>query len=76
MTMRTLNRPWVCTICGYRYDPDHGDCHEGVPPNIAFERLPPDWRCPQCGAGGDQFTPSELGTCHSVPGSRSRLSAS
>ena len=32
---------YVCSICGYVYDPDE---HDGV----AFEDLPEDWRCPRC----------------------------
>ena len=32
---------YVCSICGYVYDPAE---HDGV----AFEDLPDDWRCPRC----------------------------
>ena len=32
---------YVCSICGYLYDPAE---HDGV----AFEDLPEDWRCPRC----------------------------
>ena len=39
---------YICTVCGYIYDPaDNGD--------IAFEDLPQDWVCPECGVGKDQF---------------------
>jgi rubredoxin len=27
-----------------------------VPPVTAFEDLPDDWTCPECGAGKDEFT--------------------
>lgn len=41
---------WICTCCGYTYDPEMGDPEHGVPPGTPFEKLPPDWRCPVCSA--------------------------
>jgi len=46
---------YVCTVCGYVYDPALGDPDNGVEPQTAFEDLPDDWVCPQCGADKDQF---------------------
>ena len=39
---------YVCSICGYVYDPDE---HDGV----AFEDLPEDWRCPRCRQPKEKF---------------------
>jgi len=39
---------YVCSICGYVYDPAE---HDGV----AFEDLPEDWRCPRCRQGKEKF---------------------
>lgn len=39
---------YVCSICGYVYDPAE---HDG----IAFENLPADWKCPRCKQGKDKF---------------------
>ena len=39
---------YVCSICGYVYDPAE---HDG----IAFEDLPADWKCPRCKQGKDKF---------------------
>lgn len=39
---------YVCSICGYVYDPAE---HDGV----AFEDLPADWKCPRCKQGKDKF---------------------
>ena len=39
---------YVCSICGYVYDPAE---HDGV----AFEDLPDDWKCPRCRQGKDKF---------------------
>lgn len=41
-------KKYVCTICGYVYDPAEND-------NVAFEDLPDDWVCPVCGVGKDSF---------------------
>jgi len=39
---------WVCTCCGYVYDPAKGDPENGIPPGTPFEELPDDWQCPVC----------------------------
>jgi len=50
-------KKYQCEICGYIYDPEKGDPDNRVSPGTAFEKLPPDWVCPICGASQDQFTP-------------------
>ena len=39
---------YVCSICGYVYDPAE---HDGV----AFEELPDDWKCPRCKKPKEKF---------------------
>ena len=46
---------WVCTVCGYIYDPREGDPTAGVAAGTPFERLPADWVCPVCGAEKSMF---------------------
>lgn len=46
---------YVCTICGYIYDPAEGDPDNGVDPGTPFADLPDDWTCPICGAGKEDF---------------------
>jgi rubredoxin len=46
---------YVCTICGYVYDPDQGDPDNGVAPGTKWEDVPDDWECPVCGASKDDF---------------------
>jgi rubredoxin len=43
-----------CTVCGYIYDPEIGDTPK-IKPGTAFENLPDDWVCPQCGVGKEMF---------------------
>lgn len=35
--------------CGFVYDPKVGDPDHGIPPGLAFDDLPEDWSCPNCG---------------------------
>jgi len=46
---------WECLVCGYIYDPAEGDPAQGIEPGTAFEDLPSDWVCPDCGVGADMF---------------------
>ncbi len=48
-------KSYVCTVCGYVYDPAVGDEDNGIKPGTAFENLPEEWVCPLCGVGKDQF---------------------
>ncbi len=51
---------YECLACGYIYDPKIGDPDNGIAPGTAFEDLPDDWVCPDCGAGKDQFEKNQL----------------
>ena len=55
----TKMKRYVCTVCGYVYDPENGDPDNGADPGTAFEDLPDDWVCPVCGAEKDQFEAQE-----------------
>jgi rubredoxin len=46
---------YVCTICGYVYDPKNGDPDNGVAPGTKWEDVPDDWECPVCGASKNDF---------------------
>lgn len=46
---------YECLVCGYIYDPAVGDPDNGVAAGTAFESLPDDWVCPECGAAKDMF---------------------
>ena len=47
-TAKEASGKYVCSICGYVYDPAE---HDGA----AFEDLPDDWKCPRCKQGKDKF---------------------
>ena len=46
---------YVCTICGYVYDPEQGDPDNDVDPGTKWEDVPDDWQCPVCGAAKEDF---------------------
>lgn len=46
---------WVCTVCGYVYDPAVGDPAADIAAGTSFEDLPEGWVCPECGVGKDFF---------------------
>lgn len=47
-TARKGSGKYVCSVCGYIYDPAE---HDGV----AFEDLPDDWKCPRCRQPKEKF---------------------
>ncbi len=50
-------KKYKCLMCGYIYDPVVGDPDSGITAGTAFEDLPDDWTCPECGVGKDEFEP-------------------
>ena len=55
----TTKQLYICTSCGFIYDPDEGDPDGGVPPGTSFDDIPDDWFCPVCGARKSDFEPYE-----------------
>ena len=50
---------YICDACGWVYDPAVGDPEGDVPAGTAFEDIPDDWVCPECGADKSQFSPQD-----------------
>ncbi len=46
---------YVCTICGYIYDPEVGCEEDGISPGTPFDEIDADWKCPLCAEGKDVF---------------------
>ncbi len=46
---------YVCSICGYVYDPAEGDPENGIARGTRFEDIPDAWTCPVCGAEKTMF---------------------
>lgn len=53
-----MNR-YMCDVCQWIYDPEIGDPDNGVPAGTAWEDVPDDWVCPECGVGKEMFSELE-----------------
>jgi rubredoxin len=52
-----LKMRYICTCCGYIYDPAQGDELNSILPGVEFDNLPEAWVCPLCYATQDKFDP-------------------
>lgn len=50
-----IGKSYICSGCGYEYNPAVGDPEGDVLPGTLFEKLPEDWVCPECAESKDQF---------------------
>ena len=50
---------YICTNCGYVYDPAAGDPDGRIPPGTPFEALPDGWICPICYVPKSNFDPMD-----------------
>ncbi len=46
---------FMCSNCGYVYNPEKGDPSQNIPPGTEFEDLPDEWICPLCKKGIEYF---------------------
>jgi rubredoxin len=51
----TPGRIWQCMICGFVYSELKGLPGEGIPAGTAWEDVPDDWLCPDCGTPKADF---------------------
>lgn len=48
-------KTWECIVCGFIYEEKAGLPDEGIPAGTAWEDIPQDWVCPDCGVGKADF---------------------
>lgn len=53
-------RRWECQICGFIYEEKLGLPEEGIAPGTAWEEIPDDWCCPDCGVSKAEFEMVEI----------------
>lgn len=46
---------WQCVVCGFIYDEAAGLPDEGIEPGTAWEDIPNNWKCPECGVAKSDF---------------------
>jgi rubredoxin len=51
--------PYVCTVCGWTYDPKDGHPEDGIAPGTEFVDAPNDFVCPRCGVEKELFIPKD-----------------
>lgn len=50
---------YICVVCNYVYDPAQGMPEDGIAPGTAFDDIPDDWECPDCGVSKADFEKME-----------------
>ena len=53
-------KAYMCLICGFVYEEERGDPLRGIPPGTRWDDVPLSWRCPDCGAGKEDFEMIEI----------------
>jgi rubredoxin len=53
-------KTYMCLICGFVYSEEEGDLEAGIPARTRWEDVPLSWRCPDCGAGKEDFEMTEI----------------
>lgn len=53
-------RKWQCLVCGFIYDEAQGLPDEGIAPGTAWEDIPDEWQCPECGVSKSDFEMVEV----------------
>ena len=59
-------RRWECTVCGFIYDEARGLPDEGIAPGTAWEDIPDDWVCPDCGVSKAEFDMIEISSSKKI----------
>ena len=54
-------KKWQCVVCGFIYDEAEGWPDDGIAPGTAWEDVPDDWLCPDCGVGKMDFEMIAIG---------------
>jgi len=53
-------KAYMCLICGFVYNEEDGEPESGIAPGTRLDDVPLSWRCPDCGAGKEDFQMVEI----------------
>jgi len=53
-------KKYMCLLCGYIYDETLGWPEDGIVAGTHWADVPPNWRCPECGATKSDFEMIEI----------------
>ena len=59
-------KKWECIVCGLIYDEELGWPDDGIEPGTAWDDVPDDWLCPDCGVGKEDFEMIEIETAETL----------
>ena len=54
-------KKWQCMTCGFIYDEAEGYAEDGIAAGTAWDDVPADWLCPECGTPKSDFEMVEIG---------------
>jgi len=60
VSLRGDMKVYMCVICGFLYEEEKGLPEQGIPPGTRWQDIPETWKCPDCGAGKDEFEMIEI----------------
>jgi rubredoxin len=60
ITTDLVMKRYMCVICGFIYEEERGLPEEGIAPGTKWEDIPLNWKCPECGAGKEDFELVEI----------------
>ena len=60
MSEQTNNKKYICVVCGWVYSEADGAPEDGIAPGTAWEDVPDNWVCPDCGAAKSDFEMVEI----------------
>ncbi len=53
-------KAYMCLICGFVYNEEEGEPESGIAPGTRWDDVALSWRCPDCGAGKEDFEMVEI----------------
>jgi len=53
-------KKWQCIVCGFIYDEEEGLPDEEIAAGTAWNDIPEDWVCPECGVSKEDFEMVEM----------------
>jgi rubredoxin len=53
-------KTYMCVICGFVYEEEKGLPDQGIAPGTKWADVPMNWKCPECGAGKEDFEMVEI----------------
>jgi rubredoxin len=55
-----MMKTYMCVVCGLIYDEAQGWPNDGIAAGTPWDEVPLTWKCPECGAGKDDFEMVEV----------------